>query len=631
MIPGKTRRLVLLLAGTALALGSTGLALAAPEDLLPPGFGNPPPEPAPAPAPAPAPSPGAPAPRPSAPAPATGPSGGAVIQPLPGNFGTPAAPGGPVQIGGITLPADFPSLAQLEAMDPDEVDELLGLTPKFDIPAGARRAVEEVGLLSMSEGGFARNALARQPASLIRAALTASDGPLVSRWGHILMRRALTSRLNAPAGMDPVEFAALRARALNAMGESAVARAFVQDVEGSNYDRALTDAAFDAYVGTGDILGICPIVRLKPTIREDAEWEMAQQICASFEGEGRDADRRLQRILGTSNTPEIDVRLAQRFAGAGGEGRRAVNIEWDGVDEMTPWRLSLARALGVEIPDNLLDGDDGARFDLAEVAIPASPLLARVAAADRAAARGMLSSTAMVDLYGQLYASDQYTNEQKVRSRQLREAYVAENVTQRIEALRQLWNEDAGYGGFVLTAYAAARLPVSEDVVDDAPRLISAMLAAGLDRNTMRWGSVVPEGSEGWALLALAQPARETEVDSGSVDTFAGSDTSGGKRKSQFLLAGLAGLGRLDSGDAATLAEDIGVNLARASPWSNKITMAARQNNPALVALLAGMGMQGTGWDRMTARQLFFIVRSLDQAGLSAEARMIAAEAVARG
>ena len=52
---------------------------------------------------------------------------------------------------------------------------------------------------------------------------------------------------------------------------------------------------------------------------------------------------------------------------------------------------------------------------------------------------------------------------------------------------------------------------------------------------------------------------------------------------------------------------------------------------PALVALLAALGMQGDGWDRMTARHLYKIVRSLNAVGLTAEARMIAAEAVARG
>jgi len=200
-----------------------------------------------------------------------------------------------------------------------------------------------------------------------------------------------------------------------------------------------------------------------------------------------------------------------------------------------------------------------------------------------------------------------------------------------MEAMRALWGEDGGYGRRVLTAYAAARLPVSDALSGDAPQLIAAMLAAGLDRNALRWGSIVAEGSEGWAMLALAQPQRQNAVDAGAVSSFAGDDDSAGQRKSQFLLAGLAGLGRLAADDVTDLADDLGVNLTRRSAWSDKIGRAAQQNNAALVALLAGMGMQGTGWDKMTARQLYHIVRALNQVGLAAEARMIAAEAVARG
>jgi hypothetical protein len=49
-----------------------------------------------------------------------------------------------------------------------------------------------------------------------------------------------------------------------------------------------------------------------------------------------------------------------------------------------------------------------------------------------------------------------------------------------------------------------------------------------------------------------------------------------------------------------------------------------------LVVLLAGLGMQGDGWDKMTSVHLYHIVSALNRVGLSAEARMIAAEAVAR-
>src|SRR5262249_45433380 len=133
------------------------------------------------------------------------------------------------------------------------------------------------------------------------------------------------------------------------------------------------------------------------------------------------------------------------------------------------------------------------------------------------------------------------------------------------------------------------------------------------------------------ALLALAQPNRAAPVGGGAVDSFVSNDDSASQRKSRFLVAGLAGLGRLGQNEAASAASGLDVNLARENAWTRKIDRAAELGNPALVALLAGLGMQGDGWDKMTAVHLFHIVRALDRVGLNAEARMIAAEAVARG
>lgn len=607
----------LLLAGAVLAVSSS-LAVAAPESLLPPSFDNPAPTPSPAPRPAPAP----------APAQAPVPSGAStpVVQPLPTT--SQAVGEAPPS---VNLPSNFPSLRELEAMDDDAFAELFGLKPKFDIPAGARRDVRQVGVIDPEEGGFPGGLLDQQPAALVRAALAANRGPMVSRWGHILLRRALASRMDAPQGMDPVDFAALRAGLLNRMGEGATARSLVQDVDSANYNTALADAAFDAYLATGDILGICPVARLKSTLRKDAEWNMARAICEAFGGEGRQAERELQRIFYYGEAPRVDALLAQRYAGAAGEGRRSVTIEWNDVNELNPWRFALARSLGIELPEKLRNTDDP-RYAVADVFNPAVPLGDRAAAGDRIAASGVLSSSALVDLYSQVWADGTVEGVSRDRAGTLRDAYVARSAADRLSALRQLWgNDDNAYAGQVLTAYAAARLPVSEDTLDDAPMLIGAMLTAGLDRNAMRWGTLVPEGSEGWALLALAQPDRRTQVSGGAVETFIDDDDSASQRKSRFLVAGLAGLGRLDTGTANQLARGLGVNLDRQSAWSRKIDRAAQLRNPALVALLAGVGMQGESWDKMTARHLFHIVRALNQVGLNAEARMIAAEAVARG
>jgi hypothetical protein len=595
-------------AGAVLAVSST-LALAAPESLLPPGFDNP--------APTPTPAPRAPAAR--APAAVSAPP----ARPAPG---VPAAPVGEEG----APPSKLPPIDQLEKMEPDELDELFGLKPKYDIPPGAQRSLEKVGVIGVVDGGFPSRSLTGQPASLIHAALAGTKGPLVSRWGHILLRRALASRLDAPEGMDPVQFAALRAALLDRIGEGAAARALVQDVDSANYNPALAAAAFDAYLQTGDIVGMCPVAQLQGDLLDTPEWRMTRSICAAFAGESRRAEQELDRARSRGDAPRIDVLLAQRYAGAAGEGRQAVTIEWDEVDEMTPWRLALSRALGIEIPDRLRD-DAGSALFRSDVFFPATPLAQRALAADRAARDGVLSSTAMVDLYSQLWSDPDVADGDKEQAGQLREAYVASDPRARLSAMQALWGGTPDYGRQVLTAYAAARLPVDKDLAKDAGAIIASMLAAGLDRNAMPWGRVIDEGSLGWALLAVAQPVSQGAVPGGAVDNFIGDDDSPEQRKSRFLLAGLAGLGRLDGGDVNSLSRRLGVNLNRDTRWSQAIDLAGQYRNPALVALLAGLGMQGSGWDKMTARHLFHIVRALDRAGLNAEARMIAAEAVARG
>ncbi|MBO0750371.1 MAG: hypothetical protein J2O44_08090, partial [Porphyrobacter sp.] len=494
---------------------------------------------------------------------------------------------------------------------------------------GAQRSLEKVGVIGLEDGGFPSRSLAGQPASLIYAALAGTKGPLVSRWGHILLRRALASRLDAPQGMDPVDFAALRAGLLDRMGEGAAARALVQDVDSANYNPTLTAAAFDAYLETGDLVGICPVAQLNGNLLNTPEWQLTRSICDAFGGEGRAAEQDLNRDFVRGIAPRIDVLLAQRYAGAAGEGAKAVTIEWDGVDEMTPWRLALSRALGIDIPDRLRD-ETGSVLFRNDVFYPAAPLAQRAAAADQAARDGILSSAAMVDLYAELWSDPDVKDSDKDQARQLREAYVAGDPQARLSAMQSLWGGTPDYARQVLTAYAAARLPVDKNLAKSAGPIVASMLAAGLDRNAMPWSRVVDEGSLGWALLALAQP-QQGAVSSSAVGSFIDGDNSSGQRKSRFLLAGLAGLGRLDQGDVNSLSGRLGVNLGRPTKWSQAIDLAGQYRNPALVALLAGLGMQGDGWDKMTARHLFHIVHALDQAGLDAEARMIAAEAVARG
>lgn len=622
----------------AIFSGSLVSAQDAPESLLPPGFDDP-----------------APAPTPT-PTLATQPTSAPIVAPQPGTGNDPGqsgSAGSPSGGGGSTaasLPSGplpgitqsqlnrVPSLRELENLSLDELDDLLGLTPKFDVPATARRTLSQVGLLSPQEGGMVTASLANQPASLVRAAIDGINGPLVSRWGHILLRRALVSRLAVPNEMEPVELATLRVKALNSIGEFTAARSLAQDIDTGNWDEALTDEALRAYIASSDFVGVCPALRQQLAKRgeDDPQWYMMRSICQAFSGETARANANLDNAISDEIAPEIDIVLALRYAGAAGRGRRAAEIEWEPVEALTPWRFALANAVGADIPSGLMEeAMEGPQALYYAQAAAASPMLTLTQRADltRAAARrGVLSSKAMVDLYSAIYAAPTAQGESVERADLLRQAYIAGSPGARLGAMRALWGEGDSYDyvGGVVTAYAAARIAPDGEFIDQADRLIASMLSAGLDRDAAQWSNVVQAGSAAWAQLAVARDdAGRASAD--SIEAFYDNDYSGEARRSKFLIAGLAGLRRIREKDLSAFSEDFGMDLGRKTAWTRTISQAADVNNPALVALLAGLGMQGEDWSRMTPLHLYHVVRSLDRVGLNAEARMIAAEAVARG
>jgi hypothetical protein len=618
--------------GAALIVSNTVVAQDSPSDLLPPSSSDPAPAPAPA--------------APANPAPASSSSSGEVVQPIPSGSGSESGSSSGSNSSSSSSSDSssssgprLPSLAELEAMTGEELDELIGLEPRYDIPAADRRSLEEVGIISASEGGLPSGSLSRQPASLVRASLEGTQRPLISRWGHILLRRALVSRMDAPDGMKPAEFAALRADLLNRMGEHQMARALVQEVDTGNYNDALRDSAISSYIATSDLLGTCPIVRFADAdAREDSDWQLLRHICASFAGEDSRASRDIRRLLSDEKVPVIDGRLAQRFAGAAGLGQRSVNIEWEGVGELTPFRFALANALGEAIPEGLIEGA-GLYYTRIEATSPMVPAADRVGAAQIAAQSGILSGAAMVDLYSEAFGAgsedggeDDSDSEAARTGSRLRAAYVAAKATDRVAAMRDIWdgNDDQLYGRQVLTAYAAARIPAVEALAGNADDLIISMLSAGLERDAMAWSEFVEDGSLAWALLAVSQAGSTAQVDSDSFDDFVGDDTSSKQKKSRMLLASLVAMGRIATSDYTEYGEDLGIDLTRETRWTRAIDDASEAQNAALVALLAGLGMQGESWDNMTALHLYHIVRALERVGLEAEARMIAAEAVAR-
>ncbi|MEO1045128.1 MAG: hypothetical protein AAFX04_06800 [Pseudomonadota bacterium] len=620
-------------AASLLAIAVLGVAMApiygqdqdAPESLLPPGFGDPAPAPTPAPA-----EPTPPAANPT-PAPGPVPTQAPPVEAQPA-LTAPAETPETIQ----PLPSDAPVSADAGDVGDDALleDVLVEqeLAPSA-LPVRARRTLGQVGLIGTSQGGFDSGALVAVNGPYVTSILANIDKPIVSRWGHILLRRVLVSDLQSPAGADDTAWIAARTRLLINMGESSLARHLSQQVDAARYAGPLYDAGRDAALASADLTGFCPISTGGAAQSDDARWQLVLAICAAMSGNSSSASAQIDRASNNQLAAEIDLQLTEKVVGAGVNGRRAVRVDWDGVDRLTLWRFGLATATGAQPPEALYEQADR-RFQAWRAENPAASLDARLQSAEIAAAMGVLSSRAIIDLYAMAFDEGSTPAGLRQRTVLLREAYRQRDPGDRLAALEQLWNRSENplvrYGNHVLTARAAARFPVMSDYAYGADNLVAAMFSAGLDRNAVRWDSLVSEGSLAWGLITLGQPSTGEQTAESLLRNFADNDPSDNYRKTAFLIAGMAALDRTSNAIAEELAAEYGFALRAESRWQQALAQAAEANNAPLTAIVAAAGMQAQDWSGMAPAHLYHIVQALNRVGLEAEARMIAVEAVSR-
>jgi hypothetical protein len=587
-------RLLLLAGGAALAFAipAAGQREKAPESLLPPGFGEPPP----------------PAPKEPPPDNAASP---ATPAPAPPPADVPVAPG--------ALPVQDSALEDLEALAEQN------LPPPIEIPEASRRPTNPVGPLSPDNRGLGLDAFGNANGRFLSGLMGRLNAPLPSRWTSILLRRALLSESSAPPQVNEVDWVAERAWLLLRMGEADGARMLVQAVDVDRFTPRMFTVAVQVALATADPAALCPLVGPGRKISDEPVWPLADAMCASLEGDAARASQLIEQARRRSGGG-IDTLLAEKVIGAGTNTRRAVTIEWEGVDELNSWRFGLASATGLEIPAELMNRAGPAVWAW-QARAPMVPLEQRVAAAERAAALGVFSNASLVEMHSLIAdRTDPSEIEGSIGDR-LRKAYVAGSADARVDAMRGLWGEEKEdrYGRFVLTAAAAARIPPAA-YGNRADELLGSMMTAGYDRSAARWGGVAggldgDDGERAWSILAVGAPRAVVDLAPGRVEAFT---EAADAQRGRMLVAALAGLGRLPDPAA------YGVNPAPRSRWAHLIAAAARAGQPGTVALLAGVGMQTPGWRGVPPEHLYHIVKALRDVGLEYEARMIAAEAMTR-
>jgi hypothetical protein len=573
-----------------------------PESILPPGFNDPDTTAVPTPAPSAASRPVAPV---------AGVGTGPVITAVP------AAPGA------LPSPLATPTPTPVPTMD-------AATLAKYEMPAYARRSLGLIGPAHPDDGALGPHAFGNTDGRFLEGLMRRLDAPIASRWIEIGLRRALVSQVYTPPRVNGADFAAERAWLLLRMGESIAARDVAQSVDTIDATPKLYQMIMQTSLATGDPAGLCAFAEKGFAQTGERGWVLARAMCAGLAGLPGKATPILNSARNNNVAGGVNLLLAQKVMGSGAGGRQQVTIEWESVDTLSAWRYGLALATGTEIPDTLL-ATLGPQVRSWRAQAPQLTPAQRAHTAEYAAVRGVLSNAALVDLYGAVTENDddQALAESGI-ARDLRTAYDAGDLQARLDMFKQLWDEpktpDGRYGRLILTARAAARIPVGTKGAD-VDRLVASMLTAGLDLPALRWRDTAATGSDAWAMLMLADPARAGHIYS-DIGRYGGSDPEGLKRK--MLFVGLAGLGRMPAPEIEKGARALDIKIGNQNGWTRALAKAALSRQPGTVLLLAGIGMQTRLWQGVSPEAIFHIVAALRASGQDGLARMVAVEAVAR-
>ena len=598
-----------LIAGVAIA--ALALPALAQQSILPPGFGNdatplPPPEPPQAPT------------RPD---------------PL-----RPATPGTPGTTAPVAAPRPDAGADELVETTDAALPDLPPPPPLIELPAASRRDPAIVGAIDPVAFGFGAAPWGTADGRFLSRLMRLENTPMPSRWLHIALRNVLLSRSPAPVHVDPVDWAAERAWLLLRMGEADAARMIVAAIDVADFTPKMTQVAVQSALASADPAALCPLrdamAQVEPRI-----GALSQAMCAALSGEGASASAQIDQARRRGRVGGIDLVLADKVVGAGADTGRAATVEWEPVDGLTSWRFGLAAATGLLPPDRLMNA---ASPQLRAWAARAPMLTAaqRLPSARWATGLGVFSSAALVDVYATIFDATDPSELAGTDALKLRNAFVGRDPKARIDAMRDLWTKDSKNpvlreGNRAMLALAATRIAPDATLGDDAVELIAAMLAGGFDREAARWAAAVRQmddapGDRAWAMLALGSDSAAVDVSAGRIDSFIKRDSSPGKQRSRLLVGALAGTGRIDQAAATRLSDRNDLGLDHASVWTRAVDGAGQRGQAGSAVLLAAIGLQSAHANDLPAANIAHALGAMRAAGLEYQARMIAAELLAR-
>lgn len=504
-------------------------------------------------------------------------------------------------------------------------------------------ATQAIGWLPPISGGFGARIWEGSSGAFLKALLPRVPAPTASRFGHILLRRALLSIAPPPPGALLGNFAAERAHLLLRMGEVDGAKAIIDRMPLDSYTRRLYDVAPQVHLAAGDIPSLCPLVQTGIAVSKDSLWPLSSAMCAAIQGDDAGAALVLDRERENRLSQDFDIRLTDRVATLVAGGNRGINVGWPAQGRLTTFRLSLALMGGVPVPREVLSSANSAVRGWL-VRHPNAPLPVRIEAANTATATGVMSGRELVNLWSLQAAGLDSTALAALPVGKLRTAYVAGRFSIRLAAMQDLWSQGAMEADRaamkIVTAGAAAGFPVYPAYIEAAPQLVRSLLMVGDVKSAQRWWDLArAQTRQGnskagaslrmiWPLVTLAQ-AKGQIPHSGKLydlwsDTLEG-DRSQKQRVRALAAASLIGMGLLDKNDipGGDWPDELDTSYVK------RIRAAAANRQKGEVIVLAALGL-GTDPTAILPAHLLEVTRALKKVGLVREAGLIAAEALIR-
>jgi hypothetical protein len=535
-------------------------------------------------------------------------------------------------------PPDSVGESETGVVELDSAQQAEPPPPPVEYPEHARRDPRFVGRLDPVDLGLGATPFRGASGAFLATLMRRMDTPLASRWAHIALRNLLLARVQAPRNVNPVDWAAERSWLLLRMGEADSARMVVSGIDVDRFTPRMFQVGVQSALANADPAGLCPLLGGIEKVEANI-YPLVDAMCAALAGEPEAAAAQLEGARRRGRVQGIDLELAQKVVGAGGNTRRAVTIAWEPVDRLDTWRFGLATATGMTFPDRLID-DAPAQLRAWQAVAPMIAPADRLASARIAGGLGVLSSQALTDLYSLIYETTDPDDLAETPAFQLRLAFVGKDPETKLAAMRRLWSASQEpleqEASRALLGRAATLITPDPELQTDAPNLIASMLAAGFDRDAARWSKAVSQmddqySDQAWAMLVLGAPdGSGIDLSVSRITDFIDRDESQGHKRSALLVAGLAGLGRIDAETAGRLSSRFGLRLGHRSSWSRLIDRAGSLGQSGTVLVLTGTGLQAPAFAEIPPAHLYHAIAALKATEQDFTARMIAAEALAR-